>query len=287
MKLILITASFLIFSNFVFSQTSTIDNMKTIHIWPKEVPGEIEPKHKAVKTDNTKNNVTRLTDVTDPILEIFEPRSEIKNGASIVVCPGGGYNILAIDLEGYEVAKWLTNLGYTVFVLQYRVPKKKEGALMDVQRALRIVRSKSKLMKLDADKIGVLGFSAGGSLSVRASTNFTKESYPKTDRIDELSSRPDFAVIIYPAYLDKGENKTLTPELTITKDTPPMFLFATADDPHANSALVMAGALRDHKIPVELHLLPKGGHGYGLRSGHNAAETWPILADKWLKKTIK
>ena len=257
--------------------------MNTIHLWPNEVPGETEAKHAAVITDNTSRNVTRLTDVTDPILEVFEPDPKIKNGASIVVCPGGGYNILAIDLEGHEVAQWLNDIGYTVFVLQYRVPKKRESALMYVQRAIRIVRSKSNLMNLNSEKIGVLGFSAGGSLAARASTNFNKESYQKIDEIDEVSSRPDFAVLIYPAYLDKGENKTLTPELTITKDTPPMFIFATADDKHANSALVMAGALRDHKIPVELHLLPEGGHGYGLRPGNDAAETWPLLAKKWMK----
>ena len=142
-------------------------------------------------------------------------------------------------------------------------------------------------MNLDANKIGVLGFSAGGSLSARASTLFKPGILSKIDAIDEISSRPDFAILIYPAYLDQGENKTLTPELIITKNTPPMFLFATADDSHANSALVMAGALRDHKISVELHLLPEGGHGYGLRPGNTAGETWPLLAEKWIKKVLK
>ena len=134
----------LVFSIYGNAQTLNQDKMQTIHLWPNEVPSESEAKHTAVKTGNTSNNVIRLTDVTDPILEVFEPNPKIKNGVSIVVCPGGGYNILAIDKEGYEVAAWLTNLGYTAFILQYRVPKKKEAALMDVQRALRIVRSKLK-----------------------------------------------------------------------------------------------------------------------------------------------
>ncbi len=287
MKLFLIVASFLIISNFGFSQAPIVDDLKTIHLWPNEVPGENDPKHKAVKTDNTKNNVTRLTDVTDPTIEIFEPEASIKNGASIIVCPGGGYNILAIDLEGYEVAQWLNSLGYTAFVLQYRVPQKREGALMDVQRALKIVRSSATHWNLNPNKIGVLGFSAGASLAARASTNFTKETYPKNDSIDSFSSRPDFAVLIYPAYLDQGENNSITPELTLTKNTPPMFLFATADDPYANSALVMASSLRNNKNAVELHLLPNGGHGYGLRKGNYAAETWPILVEKWLEKNVK
>lgn len=282
----LILGLFLILTNVVISQTSTTNNMNSIYLWPDKVPGETEPKHDPIQSDNTDGNVTRLTDVTNPALIVFEPDSKIKNGASIVICPGGGYNILAIDLEGYEIAKWLNALGYTAFVLQYRVPQKQEGALMDVQRAIRIVRSKSTSMGLDSNKIGVMGFSAGGSLSARASTNFMKQTYPKIDEIDQVSSKPNFALLIYPAYLDEGENGSLTPELTLANDTPPMFLFVTATDPYANSSLVMASALRDHNIPVEFHLYPKGDHGYGLRKGSIAAETWPILAEEWLRNLI-
>lgn len=281
--IILILCLFTIRSN---SQSTTNDMIETIHLWPNKVPGETEEKHAAVKTNNDSNNVTRLTNVTDPILEIFEPKPAIKNGASVIICPGGGYNILAINLEGYEIAKWLNSLGYTAFVLQYRVPKKRDGALMDVQRAIRIVRSKSKVFGINPEKIGVLGFSAGGSLAARASTNFNIETYKKIDTLDKKPCKPNFTVLIYPAYLDQGENRTLTPELTITDQTPPMFIFATADDPYGNSALVMAGALRDNKVPVELHFLPTGGHGYGLRPGTDAGETWPILAEKWLKNSI-
>lgn len=286
MRTKLILGLFIIVSNAIVSQTTITNDMNSIYLWPDKVPGETEAKHDPIQSDNRDGNVTRLTDITNPALVIFEPDSKTKNGAGIVVCPGGGYNILAIDLEGYEVAKWLNTLGYTAFVLQYRVPQKREGALMDVQRAIRMVRSKSVSMGLDSNKIGVLGFSAGGSLSARASTNFLKQTYPVIDEIDQVSSKPNFALLIYPAYLDKGENGSLTPELTLTKDTPPMFLFVTATDPYANSSFVMASALRNNKIPVEFHLYPKGDHGYGLRKGTIAAETWPILAEKWLNNII-
>ena len=136
--------------------------------------------------------------------------------------------------------------------------------------------------------MGVMGFSAGGSLSARAATMASNKTYQPIDKTDSLSCRPDFALLIYPAYLDLGNNRSLTPELIVNQQTtPPMFIFATADDTYGNSALVMTTALRDSKIPVELHFMPKGGHGYGLRPGNIAAETWPELAEKWLKRMIE
>jgi len=256
----------------------------TLYLWPSKVPGEKEAKHAPVKMDNTSGNVVRLTNVTNPALVVFEPEKQNDSGVGIIVCPGGGYKLLAIDKEGYEIAEWLNKLGYTAFVLQYRVPQKQKGALNDIQRAIRIVKSNSLNYNLNSEKIGVLGFSAGGSLCARAATRFTIDTYEKQDDIDALSSRPSFAVLIYPAYLDQGENRGITPELQITKETPPFFIFGTADDLYGNSSLVMGAALRDYKIPVELHLLPKGGHGYGKRSGNVAAETWPDLAKTWLEK---
>jgi len=258
--------------------------MDKIILWPGVVPGETAQKHDPVKTDNTKGDVIRLTDVTNPVMEVFKPKDEDHNAVGIIVCPGGGYNILAVNLEGYEAAEWLSSLGYTAFVLQYRVPDKKEGALMDLQRAVRIVRAGSTEWGIDPGKIGVMGFSAGGSLSARASTLYSIEMYPPVDEADKLSSRPDFSILIYPAYLDQGENRSITPELQINEKTPPIFIFGTADDHYGNSSLVMAGALRDAKVPVELHFIPEGGHGYGLRPGNIAAETWPVLLEKWLVK---
>ncbi|MCC5931398.1 MAG: alpha/beta hydrolase [Cyclobacteriaceae bacterium] len=272
------------FISIFFYMSLNAQSPEKIELWPAKVPGEEKPKSEARFADNRDRNVTRIAEVTNPLLEVYRPAKP--NGAAVVICPGGGYNILAIDLEGYEVAEWLAGLGYTAFVLQYRVPQKQEGALQDAQRAIRLVRSQAGKYGIDPDKIGVLGFSAGGSLAARVSTRFNDNTYSAMDAADQLSARPAFSVLIYPAYLDQGENLTLTPELVISAETPPMYIFATADDKYANSSLVMTQALREHEIPVELHILPAGGHGYGLRKGSEAAEFWPERAEKWLMKWV-
>lgn len=271
---------------FFFSLISAQTN-KVIELWPEMVPNQTQPKKAARQTDNVSGGVVRLTDVTNPVLTVYKPVTPNSSKAGIIVCPGGGYGILAINKEGYEVAEWLNSLGYTAFVLEYRVPNNRQGALQDLQRAIRVVRSQAKVYGLDEQKIGVIGFSAGGHLSANASINYLKESYPKIDGADGFSCRPNFTMLIYPAYLDKGENRSLSPELKIGENTPPFFVFGTIDDPYGNSALVITTALRDKKIPVELHMLPKGGHGYGLREGNTAAKTWPSLAQKWLIGVLK
>lgn len=282
MKPLLSTLLFALISMCSFSQKNDI-----IYLWPGKVPGEVKEKQPPVIDATQHDNIMRYSEVTNPALQIFLPDPSKKNGAAVVVCPGGGYQILAYDLEGTEVAAWLNKMGFTAFVLQYRIPQKKEGALQDVQRAIRTVRSNSQKWSINPDKIGVMGFSAGGSLSARASTLFNKKTYTAVDKADSLSCRPSFTMLIYPAYLDEGPNLTLTPELKLSKDVPPVFIFQTSDDPYGNSALVMAGALRDAKLPVELHMLASGGHGYGLRPGKTAGETWPVLAEKWLGTVLK
>ena len=184
----------------------------TRYIWPDEVPGQEEEKHPP--KSYTENQVLKYTRVTNPSLTVFEGDSDLHNEAGIIVCPGGGYRILAMDLEGYEIATWLNELGFTAFVLQYRVPDKRKGAFRDIQRAIRVVRSRSDQWNLDPNKIGVLGFSAGGHLCARVATNFKEEAYSRMDANDTLSCRPDFATLIYPAYLDRGANRGLSPELT-------------------------------------------------------------------------
>lgn len=281
MKLVFTSIVILFFTVTNYAQVSD-----TIYLWTGKVPGEIKAKHDPVKTSNTSGDVIRLTDVTNPALLVFKPKASLNNGAGVIVCPGGGYEILAIDKEGYEVAEWLNTLGFTAFVLQYRVPNKQKEALYDMQRAIRLVRSKAETWNLNPDKLGVLGFSAGGSLSARVSTGSTEITYEPSDAIDSISCRPNYTALIYPAYLDSGEQRSLTPSMIIDDKTPPMFIFATADDSYSNSALVMATALRDKKIPVELHILATGGHGYGMRPGNIAAETWPMLAETWLKNIV-
>ena len=266
----------------IFVQLCSFGQQPKVYLWPGNVPGEIESKHEPVTTPDHSRDVIRLTDVTNPAFRVYKPIHENNLGTGIIICPGGGYSILAYNLEGSEIAEWFTKQGITVFVLEYRVPKKQKQALMDIQRAIRIIRNDTIKYGLKGNRIGVMGFSAGGSLSARAAILYSKRSYLPLDQIDSLSCRPNFAMLIYPAYLDQGVERALTPELIVNISTPPMFIFATADDGYSNSALVMATALRDAKVPVELHLMAVGGHGYGLRSGNPAAEKWPEMAKKWL-----
>jgi len=260
---------------------------ETMYLWPGEVPAAIKPEADPVISDNSSGGVVRIAEVTNPLVKVYQPADDQSNGAAIIICPGGGYSILAINKEGYEIAEWFSNLGYTSFVLQYRVPQQQEAALMDLQRAIRLVRYHANQWDLDANRIGVLGFSAGGDLSARASTLYDQSSYPYVDSADSVSCRPDFTLLIYPAYLDTGKNnRVLKPEILVTASTPPMFLFVAADDKHANSTLVMAAAMIEANVPVEAHLYPFGGHGFGIRPGNKAAVTWPTLATHWLNQYV-
>ena len=247
------------------------------NIWPDKRPAEVVLKKGKMKQEMGDDDILRIQQMPVPTLQKF-PVVKSPKGKVVVICPGGGYQILAVNHEGTEIAQWLNALGYTAYVLRYRVPDNREGALQDVQRAIRIARAENP-----GKQVGVMGFSAGASLTARAATRFQSPSYTATDETDTQSARPDFAALIYPAYMDEGEHHTLTPELTITEQTPPFFVFQTADDPYGNSALVISQALRNHKIPVQLHIYEKGGHGYGLRANlAEAASKWPKLMEEWL-----
>lgn len=246
-------------------------------IWPDKRPAEVTLERGKMKQTMGDDGILRIQQMPVPTLQKF-PMVKSPKGKVVIVCPGGGYQILAVNHEGTEIAQWLNALGYTAYVLRYRVPDNREGALQDVQRAIRIARAENP-----GKQVGVMGFSAGASLTARAATRFQSPSYTATDETDTQSARPDFAALIYPAYMDEGEHHTLTPELTITEQTPPFFVFQTADDPYGNSALVISQALRNHKIPVQLHIYEKGGHGYGLRANlAEAASKWPKLMEEWL-----
>lgn len=247
------------------------------NIWPDKRPAEVTLEKGKMKQEMGDDGILRIQQMPVPTLQKF-PVVKSPKGKVVIVCPGGGYQILAVNHEGTEIAQWLNALGYTAYVLRYRVPDNREGALQDVQRAIRIARAENP-----GKQVGVMGFSAGASLTARAATRFQLPSYTATDETDAQSARPDFAALIYPAYMDEGEYHTLTPELTITEQTPPFFVFQTADDPYGNSALVISQALRNHKIPVQLHIYEKGGHGYGLRANlAEAASKWPKLMEEWL-----
>ncbi len=258
--------------------------VREIKLWPGQVPGSSKPKQ--VYKQSAETSIIKVTEVTDPLMEIYPATRPDGNPApAMIICPGGGYAILALDLEGREIARWLNTKGITAFVLLYRVPQKMGGALQDAQRALRIVRSRAVEFHLNAGQIGIMGFSAGGSLSARLASRFADKLYEPVDAADTVSARPDFTALIYPAYLDSGMNHSLTPELKLAS-TRPFFIFQTSDDPYGNSALVMASALRYAKIPVELHFYPEGGHGYGLRPGKAVSSVWPLLLLTWLKTIL-
>ena len=245
----------------------------TIDLWPGGVPGQTETKAQP-KTRNA-HEVLYLDKVTSPTLEEFKPTTEA-NGKAVIVCPGGAYSVLAYDKEGQEVARWLAGQGFTAYVLAYRVPNNRLGALQDAQRALRTARSKG------FHDVGIIGFSAGASLACRASTLWHAPAYEPQDDIDRLSCQPNFCILIYPAYLDEGEGGTLTPELSVSAETPPLFVFGTEDDVKysAPSCITITDAMRRAGAPVELHYLPRGGHGYGMRTG--VGLVWPKLAEAWL-----
>lgn len=247
----------------------------TIEVWPTRLPDGSQKK--AVVWNERKDDGNRFTAVSNPTLEPFAPVSGTANGKAVVVCPGGAYSMLAYEKEGQEVAQWLARQGYHAYVLAYRVPQNRQGALQDAQRALRLVRSKGYT------SVGIMGFSAGASLSCRAATRWAEKLYDPQDAIDTLSCRPDFGVLIYPAYLDEGPDHTLTPELNVNAQTPPLFVFGTEDDKlySGPSCLTIAPAMKQAGAPIELHYLTRGGHGYGMRRG--AGLIWPPLCETWLK----
>ena len=266
-----------------------------IPLWPKEAPGEKGGLGEEKDTTGAKGglvagkSVIRLGNVSQPTLTIYRPTKDKDTGAAVIICPGGGYNILAYDLEGSEICEWLNSIGVTGVLLKYRVPKrpgleKHTAALQDAQRAVGLVRSRVTELGLDPKRIGILGFSAGGHLAAAACNNFDKRTYEPVDDADKASCRPDFAFLIYPAYLTvKEQGDKVSPELPITANTPQTFLAMTQDDGvRVESALFYYLALKQAKVPAELHLYPTGGHGYGLRPSTHGVTTWPKRAEEWM-----
>ena len=255
----------------------------SVYLWSKAVPGEEKPKLPPV-IKAWEDGGTRVMEVTNPFFAVFKPETSKKNNKAFIVCPGGGYVRLAVEKEGYATARFLSGLGYTVFVLHYRVPDKRDGAWQDIQRSVRLIRYNATKYGIQANKIGVMGFSAGAHVAARSGMADSTINYPVQDAADAVSSRPDCMVIMYPGYLDMGPNKSLTPELKAHPHTAPTFIFQAMDDNIVQSSFALAMALRDVKANVELHIVPKGGHGYGMTPGNKAAEAWPPLLEKWLKE---
>ena len=274
-----------------------------IPLWPGVPPDAhpVVPPENDTKTE-TKSLVAGkpwvyVGKVSHPTMTVYSPR-EKNTGVAVVVFPGGGYWILAIDLEGTEVCDWLTSKGITCILLKYRVPgdglfprsgayPKSPMALEDAQRTVGLVRFHAAEWHIDPHKIGVLGFSAGGHLVAAISTHFRQRLYPAVDAADKESCRPDFAVALYPGHMMENTQKhlELNPYIPVTSQTPPTFLLQAEDDPvdHVENSLVYYAALKKAKVPVEMHLYAHGGHAFGLRPTQFPISAWPQLVETWLK----
>lgn len=236
------------------------------------------------------SNIIRITKVNRPAIEFYKAPDAKPNAPAVVIFPGGGYNVLAYDLEGTEIAEWLNSLGIHAIIVKYTVPgNQREAALKDAQRAMGIVRSQAKEWGINPNKVGVLGFSAGGHLAANLSTNYEKRNYELIDEADKLSCRPDFTVLIYPAYIyNEDDKRQSAPEIKVDAKTPPAFIVQTLDDRRlVDSAFNYTRDLKDAKVDAELHLYAKGGHGYGMRPSDNPISGWPILCADWLKRTTQ
>lgn len=257
-----------------------------IPVWPEgRIP--LKTSDAAEKINPSKDDIIRLTDVNVPTLTFFRAPQVTQPTPAVLICPGGGYSILAWNHEGTEVAAWLNAQGISAFVLKYRVPGNRDAAFSDAQRAISLIRAQAATYNVNPKKIGIMGFSAGGHLSVRTSTNGDHRFYAPVDSADEVSCRPDFALVIYPAYLSKPDF-SLTEGLPVDAKTPKTFIVQSTDDAHyIDSAVAYYMALKKAKVPVEMHLFPDGGHGYGMRKRNTSSDAWTGLAEVWLKRYVK
>ena len=300
MKNILLFALCFLISLKLFAQDDTI------LLYPGGVPGLIG---KQIPEDSkTTDGITRVKDITQPAIYWYQPKEKTSD-AAVIICPGGGYTILAIDHEGYDIAKWFNERGVTAFVLKYRLPQenlfenREIRPLQDAQQAFRIVRGNAQKFGVSPNKIGIMGFSAGGHLASTASTHFQKQVGEIKD--STVSVRPDFSLLIYPvislsdSITHSGSRSNLigqnpsqekinlySNDQQVTKETPPAFLISTTDDgvPAENSILYYL-ACKKNGVPVEMHIYEKGGHGYALKKkGRGSVETWTDRMEDWLKE---
>lgn len=286
---------------FMGFQTNMKAQHQKIEIWTKGVPNSINTEYYQEIHDQKQD---RLSKVTHPTLTVFVP--ENPNGTSVVICPGGGYQFLAINKEGYKTAEWFNSLGITAFVLKYRLPNdeimkdKSIGPLQDAQEAVRHIRRNAKKWNLDTDKIGILGYSAGGHLAASLSTKYDEMVYPL---IDSVSAKPDFSLLIYPVLSMKegithkgSKNKLLgkkasdeminsfSTEDLVDAQTPPTFLVHAMDDQGvpAENSIHYFFALQKHQVISEIHLYQNGGHGFGLGK-EGTSQFWTKQCEHWLR----
>ena len=290
----------LIYFNASYAQKEVID------LWPDGVPNSINNPNYKVETDSNQSWAW-TKNISNPTIDVYPAPAQLSTGTAILICPGGGYSLLAIKHEGSQIAEWLNKFGITGIVLKYRLPdktimvNKTIGPLQDAQKAMRIIRRHALEWNVNPDKIGVMGFSAGGHLASTLSTHYSDKVY---EQLDSISARPDFSILIYPVIsMDSsithvgsrvnllGEHpspelvKKYSNELQVNQNTPPAFLVCSMDDnvvPIENS-IRYAMALKKFSIPCELHIYEKGGHGYGMGRSNDTESSWTEACKKWLK----
>ena len=265
-----------------------------VKLWPSgapEKPGVTIEAEKRIEPKSEKD-VLRVTNVTEPTLTVYRPAPPITpNGTAVLVCPGGGYGILAIEHEGTQVCDWLNSLGVTAVLLKYRVPVRDKTPgyepLQDAQRAVGIVRQNALQWGINPKRIGILGFSAGGHLSVMASLHANERTYPTDPALDVADATPNFLIPIYPAYLvGKDDTFTLLPSVQVTPAAPPICLVHAHDDSGVTSASGSALLYMEYKklkLPAELHIFSNGGHGFGMRKSEKPVAQWPQRVGEWMR----
>ncbi len=287
--------------------SGTIYGQGIISLWPDEaIPNYRESEE---QEERIEKDIVRYAKVQKPEIDVYLPSKKNATGEAVVICPGGGYQILAWDWEGLDIASWLNSHGIAAIVLKYRLPLAKsnivrhKSPLLDAQRAIRYVRYHALEWNIDPSRIGIMGFSAGGHLASTAGTHYDLGNPDASDSVERMSSRPDFMILMYPVItfsedvMHSGSREALlgedpsdelvrffSGELNVTEDTPPTFLVHAADDlgvPVENSLLFFE-ALKKNKIPVEMHIFPKGGHGFSLGIGMGHLATWPDMCIRWI-----
>jgi len=261
-----------------------------VKLWPEGAPEKAGVHIEAEKVMPPKNekDVLRLTNVTEPTLTVY--RAENPNGTAVIVCPGGGYSILAIEHEGIQVCEWLNSLGVTAVLLKYRVPTREVAGyepLQDAQRSVGLVRHHAQEWGINPNRVGILGFSAGGHLAVMAALHPNERTYTQDPKLDVDDATPNFLIPVYPAYLVSGEDTfTLLPTVKVTDKAPPVCLVHAHDDKGKTSPSASALLYLEYKklgLPAELHINTKGGHGFGMRKTGLPVSEWPQRVGEWLQ----
>ena len=266
-------------STAVIANTNQKDPSNVIMLWPKDAASQDRTEMGTPRPDRGDGHI-RLTDVTKSSIRFFPAPVAKKPGPAVILCPGGGYTYL-VTTKVEPIAKWLNEHGVSAFILIYRTPKKRKDAFEDIQRAVRIVRSRASEWNIDPKRIGVMGSSAGGHLAARVSTGFDLQAYQTVDEHDRVSCKPDFTVLLYPAYMNKG--KELSKDFTVSDELSPTQIITAKDDGFFPGSEIYAKALKEAGASIRTHFFEKGGHGFSLRPKQHPLSTWPDLCLEWLR----